>query len=209
MNDERLRRAYSDLVDREAPGDRVDCPPPEDLLALVERRGSDEQRLRTLDHVMGCARCRPELELIRAADVASGREGKLRKPFWRRNAVLAAGIALAFIGGTTWLLTDGPETSVYREGQDGPASLVEPRGSLPERPAQLLWRSVDDAVRYRVEVLAEGGALVYQTTTTDTILPLPPEPELLSGDYVWRVDAVLLGGATRSLGVASFSVEVR
>lgn len=214
MNDERLRRAYAELVARDTRTDRVECPPPESLLALVERHGSEDERLRILDHVMGCGLCRPELELLRAAGAAhppeGGGSGERRPLLFRfRHTAMAAGIALALIGGAMLLMPGEPEQPVFRQGSTTPEALVEPSGSLPERPTRLLWRSVDDAVRYRVEILDEGGAPLFETSTTDTALALPAEPELGVGAYMWRVEAVLLGGMTRSMGVASFSIDTR
>ena len=67
IDDELLRTAYAVHLRRDA--DRVEasvCPSPEALLALVRREGAEADRLAVLDHVMSCAHCRAEFDLLRA-----------------------------------------------------------------------------------------------------------------------------------------------
>lgn len=75
MTDEPLRKSYDRLMAMRAAGDagRADCLAPEDLQRLVDRSGSEEERLRLLDHVMACPYCLSEFELLRSVrDAAPG-----------------------------------------------------------------------------------------------------------------------------------------
>src|ERR671936_384188 len=78
MSEERLRELYARALEARAPADREQCPPPEALLALARREGPEAQRLETLDHVMSCARCRAEFDLLRAIEAAGAGEGQAR-----------------------------------------------------------------------------------------------------------------------------------
>ncbi|MDZ7778969.1 MAG: hypothetical protein U5R14_03395 [Gemmatimonadota bacterium] len=203
MKDEQLREAYARIVEERAPTDRASCPAPEALVALVERDGPEAERLRTLDHVMACASCRPELELLRTAEKAASPTSGPAVPRY----AMAAGIALALIGGTLWFLVSPGAAPVYRDGASDASELVEPLGAVASPPSRLLWRSVEDAVRYEVELLESDGTLLFRSTTTDTVLDVASGHEWAeSAEYRWRVEAVLLGGATESVGVGTFSV---
>ncbi len=74
MSDSRLRKSYDRLLAIQAQlGDtRLGCPSVEAIAALLAREGDEEARLALLDHVMGCAFCQPEFEMLRAAQRASG-----------------------------------------------------------------------------------------------------------------------------------------
>ena len=56
---------------------------PEALLAVVERRGSDDDRLLTMDHVMGCASCREGFDLLRAVHDAEPQRARPARPAWQ------------------------------------------------------------------------------------------------------------------------------
>jgi len=68
MNEEPLRKSYDRLLAIRASedADRSGCVLPEDLQRLLDRSGSEEDRLRLLDHVMACPYCLSEFELLRS-----------------------------------------------------------------------------------------------------------------------------------------------
>ena len=72
MSDEGLRRSYDRILAIRLDPERVDCPAPEAIEAMVRREGAEADRLRLLDHVMGCAHCAEEFELLRSVHRASG-----------------------------------------------------------------------------------------------------------------------------------------
>ena len=91
VNDEQLREIYGGLMTTSARRGPSSCPAPEALLALVRREGPEETRLATLDHVMSCADCRSEFDLLRSIELAGAEAGAAaapgvagsRPPHWR------------------------------------------------------------------------------------------------------------------------------
>jgi len=195
------------------PGGRS-LPDPEVILALVEGRGSEEERLATLEAVLKDPELRREFELLRALQVAGkegggesssgGGGGAARQDGWLspdvsgRSLFRRAAVILVAVGvGSFWLQTrPGPE--VVRDAAGGPG-LVSPAEALSSTlPVSFTWRSVEGALRYRVEVVTEGGELVASQVLGDTIFTLDSE-ELLTPlpsaeDYRWWVTAELPGG---------------
>jgi hypothetical protein len=208
--DPRLREAYAELIAARAPTNREACPSPDALLALVEREGNEDARLATLDHVMGCARCRADLDLLRAATDAStqvaggsasdemvspARRGARRWPV--RPLAVAAGIVVV-IGVGVISRGAGDERPQLRGGA-APLTLLGPERAS-DGGVLLRWRSVTDAPRYRVEVYAPSGTTVAEGIVSDTTFlvssaTLAGRPDTLS----WMVTALRAdGGEVRS-----------
>jgi hypothetical protein len=208
-DDPRLREAYAELIAARAPTNREACPSPEALLVLVEREGDEEARLATLDHVMGCARCRAELDLLRAAthastQVAAGSasdatvspvRGARRWPM--RPLAIAAGIVVVI--GVGVISRGAGDERLQMRGDVAPLSLLGPERAS-DGGVLLRWRSVADAPRYRVEVYATSGATVAEGIVSDTFFvvssaALAGRPDTLS----WMVTALRSdGGEVRS-----------
>lgn len=68
---ESMKEAYARIVAKRAAKRRVDCPDPEELLAIIENRIEPARRLEVLDHVSGCAHCLREFKLLQS--VVEGR----------------------------------------------------------------------------------------------------------------------------------------
>lgn len=194
MKDSDLRAAY------QAAGDRSDvgagaCPEPEALLELVTRAGPEERRLETLDHVMACARCREELEILR--DVV-GAAPPQRSSATRILAMAASVAVLAGVGLGAWnLRTRTAPEPIYRAGGDEVALVAPSEGA--EFQGQLVWRSVEGAVQYRVEVFDASGEVVLTATTADTALTITDSTSWPSGaDLRWWVQARLRDGSERA-----------
>lgn len=178
-DDGALQQAYEELLTARAPADRARCPSPEALLALVERQASEDARLTTLDHVMSCAACRRELDLLRVAVAAANAAGSSGADSTRsvqrgipriplRPLALAAGIVVVIGVGVVSRERYAPGTSVLRSGASTGALLVPVR--QPDGGVLLRWRAVDDAPRYRVEVFTSSGASVVELVVVDTSL---------------------------------------
>lgn len=197
MTDDALRRAYAELLREGVPPDRGACPPPEALLALVERVGDERDRMRTLDHVMSCTLCRRDFDLLRTATESathtvagsgSGRAGARRALPWRPLAI-AAGLVVAVGVGVLSRELGTPAAPLLR-GSEHTVSLLgpEPRadGSLALR-----WRRVPDATRYRVELFAPSGRMVSGATITDSLFVVPRDVVAAAGDSLrWMVTAL-------------------
>ncbi len=218
MSDEGLQQAYARALASRAPGDRAACPTPEAILGLVQRQGDEEQRLSVLDHVMACAACRQEFELLRAiqrAGVQAATEARTPETVavggapgrvvghirWRGWAPIAAAAAVVLV------LALGPGRRLWQPGAEpvrgggeslalvAPADAAMPSGA----PLAFVWHRVPGAERYTLELLTGGGVLALSRTTTDTTLTLSLPPNLAPGDYRWWVIATAGDGSeTRS-----------
>jgi hypothetical protein len=188
MTDEELREHYRRAVRARRPSARTTCPPPEALLAVVERSGSDDTRLATLDHAMSCnAGCARELELLRALHAAGGSVRSSRaRPGWRWMVSAAAAVLLLAFG-LQRASPRRPETPLLRGGPSA-VQLAAPAdgASLPRDGLLLAWHPVSGARRYVVEVLDRDGAVLLARSTTDTSVTAAV-PSLGIGTYRWWV----------------------
>jgi hypothetical protein len=202
VNEERLRQIYAGaMASRGAKAGRsAACPLPEAVLALVRREGSEDARLATLDHVMSCADCRSEFDLLRSIELAGAEAGAQVQPDRRKWLVpaLAASVLLAAVIGRLALPT-APESEVVRSGSDGEVTLVAPPPESPAgSPVLFAWHPIPDAARYRLEVLTRDGEVALEAETADTAITLQGAAGLAPGDYEWWVRASAAGTAVRS-----------
>jgi len=197
MNDERLQQLYQEILSRRLPSDRAGCVAPERLMDLVERHGSEDERLRALDHVMSCTRCREEFEMLRATILAGHRT---RSAIPLKTLAVAASIVFLAASGLLYRAVTGGgdrEAEVYRSGRG--VVLVSPAGEVARGPVSFSWRSVPGTLRYQVDVIDSAGRAVFFTNTADTSFALPDSVRLVTGaGYTWSVRAELSdGGAAR------------
>ena len=200
-DDAELRDAYRELIAARAPNDRSDCPAPESLLAVVERTGDEVDRLATLDHVMRCAACRRDLDLVRAAALAAEQAaadaspalhvvrggGRSARRFPLRSVAVAAGLVVAVgIGTLTW--HPGRRQPLLR-GDTHTVMLLAPE-PRPDGSALLRWRTVPGAVAYRVEVFAPSGQTVVADTVSDSTFVLPAGKARPEEALRWMVTAL-------------------
>ena len=168
MNDDLLQHAYQAMLQHRQPGARESCPSPEELRALVERTDEEQARLARLDHVMGCASCRGEFELLRAAAAASG----VRRPWWR-SAALAATVLLSVALGVS-LARQRPSVPEPERGAAGQLRLIAPRGEVAAAEVgRFMWSAVPGAFRYDIEVLTPDGQVLLAASTPDTAMAAP------------------------------------
>jgi hypothetical protein len=197
MTDQRLRDLYTRGI--EARGRSDQCPPPEALLALIQREGEEARRLETLDHVMACAGCRSELDLLHAIEKTgrTPREQKettrvrLKHPALPRYIALAlaASLVLAIgLGPARWLW-QGETGGLTRSGAPELTLLAPIPGALAEMPVTFVWRPVPQARDYTVEVMTLAGSLSFTGRTSDTVLVASSVDALMPGQYQWWVRA--------------------
>lgn len=204
MTDEQLREAYRRAVDaraREA-GERSACPPPEALEALVERTGTEAQRLRTLDHVMACASCRPEFELLRSIGAAHLRAAPARRrPTWQRplTLALAASVMFAVVLGPGRSVWNDWRSDAVRSGGPG-IVLAQPAdgATAGAEPLRFTWRPAGGATSYTLEIMTSEGSVRHAATTRDTTTVVSEIMSLPPGDYRWWVRTRTAGGELRS-----------
>lgn len=190
MSDQRLRNLYAAALAAGQVPNAGTHPSPQALAALARREGPEPDRLATLDHVMSCADCRPDFDLLRAIEgagddgAAAGRAGMRRR--WLMPAALAASLLLA-VGVGRSLLQSHADTS---RGDGDAVSLIRPGLEAVEGDSlAFAWHPVPGARRYELELLDAAGAVAASAATGDTTTALTPSPSLPPGDYRWWVRA--------------------
>lgn len=193
MSDEKLREAYERGL---PPGDGR--PPLDDVSAerlrrLVEREGSEEERLHTLDTLLSSAEGRRELEIVWGAARAARPSRTSRRSLWLA-AALVLGVGL---GGTWWSMRSPVTGEEVLRGGDSPITLIEPGDAASAEVSRFVWRPLADAERY-VFVIADGeGNPVATVETRDTVVSIPTGVRLEAGrEYIWWVEGTTRLGAT-------------
>jgi hypothetical protein len=198
LTDERLEELYERaLAERGAPA-RADCVSPEAILALIRREGPEARRLETLGHVMSCAACRAEFDLLRAIERAGEQTGAVGAPAsrswatrrWRPAAslALAASVLLAVAVGVWQRVGANDRADVERGASDAVALVAPSADAVASAPVRFVWHAVPRARRYELEVLDAAGTPVYAVATTDTIATLANVGRLRAGaEYRWWV----------------------
>ena len=196
IDDGELRQAYDELLRARGPRDRSACPSPEALLALVEREGAETDRLRTLDHVMSCAGCRRDFDLLRTAtDPATRAVGELgavrpigarRRLPWRPLAIAAGLVVAVGIG----VVSRGARTTTpLLRGSGHTVALLAPE-PRPDGSLLLQWRRLPDATRYRVELFTPSGHMVVGATLADSSYVVTPGAVAAGDSLRWMVTAI-------------------
>jgi hypothetical protein len=203
-NDERLRQAYGATLEAREQSMAGPHPEPEALLAVAERSGSEAVRLEVLDHVMACAACQRDLNLMRAS---TGAAGTPRARTWFRSpsaGLMALAASLLLVAGVRLYMTSTGDVDAGPRFRGGSAVSTYPVRWLPSGDAGLAWGPKNDAASYRVEVVDEAGTAVVDSTVRDTSLVIADA--LLRGrrGLSWSVTAMLGDGTT----IASLPVRL-
>ena len=201
VNDQQLRAIYSGIMTSRHGSRPSACPDPEAILALVRREGTEETRLATLDHVMSCADCRAEFDLIRSIELAGVEAGAVARPGrrWLAPLALAASVLLAVVIGR-YALPGTPEREVVRSGEkDRLTLLAPPTEGTTGSPILFAWHPIEGAGRYRLEVMDAGGEVVLEAETADTAIVLQSAADLEPGEYQWWVGATAPADARSAL----------
>jgi hypothetical protein len=209
MTDERLQELYQRALAGTGAGSGEHASP-EAIQALVEREGSEAERLATLDHVMSCGACRQDYDLLRAVRSAGERSGGVGRTAARpamatwRTLALAASVVLA-IGAGLWFQRDAGSDEFRGDG-DG-IVLVAPDATVGGADmVRLAWRPLPGAERYRIEVLDSADAVVFSATGGDTVVSVPVG-RLPAGAYTWWVTADRAGAAQARSSFGRLRIE--
>jgi hypothetical protein len=193
MNDEQLRDAYERGLPLNDGSASLDDVAAERLRRLVEREGSESERLRTLDMTLSTAEGRRELEIAWAA----ARAARPRRTAWGRYAIAASVLVMA---GTSalWLRERAGAPSEVMRGSESPVTLVAPVGAVArDRATRFMWRRVPNAQRYTLVVVDTTGTELFASETRDTAIVLPDSIRLAPGrTYLWWVQARLSDEST-------------
>jgi hypothetical protein len=201
VNDQQLRAIYRGIMTSRQGSRQSACPDPEAILALVRREGSEETRLATLDHVMSCADCRSEFDLVRSIELAGAEAGAIARPGrrWMAPLALAASVLLAVVIGR-YALPGAPERDVVRSGEkDRLTLLAPPTEATTGSPILFAWHPIEGTGRYRLEVMNAGGEVVLEAETADTAIVLQSAAHLEPGEYQWWVGATAPADARSAL----------
>ena len=183
MSDDQLRAIYNARVAGDAPPDRVNCPTPEQLQRLAgSENGGSAQNLTLLDHVFGCAYCRPEFALLRSVQTASeahdgvGAARVKANTRWftgPRLAIAAALVVAIGIGGNSVRrANDVTRDNVLRDAPGDASDVVTVSPLVNDQfaaDAQFVWRKVSGAVTYEIQLLDTAGVVIATHITADTV----------------------------------------
>jgi len=205
MDDGDLKRIYRRRVAERGTPDGAGCPAPEAILAVLEREGSEETRLATLEHVMSCAACHREYELLSAvneAAVESTGGAARRAPWWSGGRVLALAASLVLAIGAALLVRARLGNDDTIRGGERDIALVAGDG------ATFVWRTAPGATGYVLEVQRADGTIAFADTTSNTTATIS-DPDLLQPgvEYRWWVRELTDGAEPRSSRLRPFRVS--
>lgn len=206
MTIDRLRALYALILARAARPRAVARLSVERILALVERRGSDTDRLRTLDTVMSDREYVVEFEILQSA-ISAGRTMRRRLHWSLGSLGMAAAMFLLSVGITVVAKNWSTRPDALRGANGAVVQLIAPAERVGSRAIQFSWKPVRGARDYEIEVLDADGLSTFVSTVQGTSVLLPASVRLLPGtEYRWwvvarRVDGTRIGAIPRRLRV--------
>jgi hypothetical protein len=198
LTDAELARAYDSLLRARRRAADADAVSLDRMLALVEQRGSDEERLATLDAVMSDRTSAHEFELLRALAV-NRPQSRLR---WRSSgtvmslAAVAAVLFVAVMVARTDRSTAGIEP--MRAAVQNAVLVDPPIEASLQQSRTFRWLRVAGARSYSIEILTATGTAVFTTRVADTSVTLPTDVPITQGvEYRWWVATEFADGTQR------------
>ncbi len=198
LTDAELRRAYDSMLRarRQAPG--AGAISVDQMLALVEQRGGDEERLATLDAVMANPASAHEFELLRA--LAANRPRA--RQWWRSSrTVMSLAAAAAVLFAAVLVARNDRSTSgmePMRAAIQNTVLVDPPIEASAEQSHTFRWRRVGGARSYSIEILTATGTPVFTTRVSDTVVTLPADVPITPGvEYRWWVATEFTDGTQR------------
>jgi hypothetical protein len=191
IGDATLRREYDALMRSRADGEqtagRAPAVPVENIVALVEGRGGETERLATLDAVMADEASLREFELLRSLAANRQSQWSTRRA-WRVVATLAAAAVLFVVIPTVRRPQPHEGAEPVRDAVRSAVLLSPPTEATVEQSRTFRWRAVPDARVYALEILTAAGTPVFTTRVADTTLTLPPDVRLTPGvEHRWWI----------------------
>ena len=154
LSDEDLRAGYSAGTRAPRRVHGPDCPGPDVLLAALRGEGTEDERVRILDHALQCDACRPELALLHSVSTEGASSAPSgRVPFaWRRFVPVAAAASIALVSLVVLKQFFNAE-NVMRGGTNDVELIAPPdNATLAATSANFVWHSVPGAIRYTLEI---------------------------------------------------------
>ena len=177
----------------------------EEIAGYIDHTLSVDRGVRAESHLAVCAECRHELaassHIVGTAPAANRR----RYIGPAAGFAAAAGILVAIM----LALPERDDVELQRGSGIEPTSRVQAvfpatGSTIGGEPLNFIWRRDDDA-SYQVSVVDSAGAVLWVTTTSDTVARLPQTVRLRPGArYFWYVDALRADGFSVSSGPMEF-----
>jgi hypothetical protein len=187
---------------RAALGPGNDCPPIEQLEALVDHPASALPAL--AQHVESCTYCKTEVSLLRrfqSGDLDEPEQEPVRQiterlraqpvtvsrqPWWKTiwtvrwlsPAALAMAAVLIFLAvGLQWRTSQpGLHAPTGQEVlRSNAISVIAPSGDLQQIPNEIRWQSAAAAVRYEVRLMEVDYTNLWKADTVETRIELPSQ----------------------------------
>ena len=182
------------------------------VASYIRRTLQEAERELVVQHLAECAACRSEA--LAAARTLRERRARRGRNIGGSAAVVAMAAAAIFLWNPA--ASDdsaGPQLLEGRPAAVGDRTAIEvvaPSDSVPPGPVTFTWKSVGADVPYRFSLTRSDGSEVWSTGTPDTVLTLPADVSLTSGEtYFWYVDALLLDGESVTTGIRPVTVLPR
>ncbi len=211
IDENRLRSLYAPIAQAK-PASRDRCPSENELLALVRREGSEENRLEVLDHVMACAPCRRDFDLLRSVELAGQQlvreqtsksvpkqaNGGWTSSKWAMSVSALVACAVLAVGVRSYTVSSRPSDVVVR-GTSDPVTLIAPTDGQTadmKAPVSFVWHAVPRAIEYELELLDSTGLIVFTMKTSDTTAVFADASTLIdpSLQYRWWARAKMPSG---------------
>lgn len=181
---------------------------PEEITSYLGRSVTRAESATIERHLVMCETCRRDLQ--EAWELGHGR----RRVRWRVVGVAAAAAAVALLLVPATRFGSGERSSpVFRGGQAEGTPTFEAlaptdRATVDPDTVVFRWRSGGVQVHYHLTLTDANGDVVWEATTSDTAVSLPPTVRLSRGQrYFWYVDALLEGARSSTTGVREFMIE--
>ena len=187
------------------------CVSPEAMLALLQREGSEAERMATMEHVMSCPACHREYQWLAAVDQAAVKAGAgdaPRRTWWRGAPLVLAASLIAVVG--AGLLVRAPwRADEPVRGETGDVTLAAPAaGATVAEAPTFVWHPLPEASAYVLEIQRADGSVARSDTTADTTLALPGAA-LPPAEYRWWVREVTDGSEPRSSAFRTVRITAR
>jgi hypothetical protein len=188
-----------------------------EILLYLEGQLGPPARSRVECHVGRCTECAStfaglshlaaviEEDIPMRVDEAAYRKAKeiipqKKQSQWRRAQffstpyrIALAGIVLAVIGLTTYIISFHPEPVHYRSVEDRVPSLyLSPAdgATITAVKPVFRWNRLPSSPVYEMSLMNEQGVIIWSNDVRDTVVALPTNVVLVRGKtYLWRVES--------------------
>lgn len=187
---------------------------PDDLGAYIDGTLESYELPAIESHLAECAECRTEaLAMERLISSSTSGGGRRRAALWLLPTAAAAAIAALILVNPDDPDRGATEDPTLRGGDVESIVQIQPIGptggaAVDPTAITFSWQPVEDDLIYRVTLMDESGAVVWNGDTAETSVTLPADIALEPGTlYYWHVDALLDLGRSVTSGVQEFMTE--